>query len=1123
MSEPIRLEYIKLNSSELGQFDEMVQSSSPGSSIFTFTGLGILEILVRGKACTEYSEEVSRSFFEAFNESKQYLTAPDDAENFDAVETLARVIFPDNTRTQVNEWLHGHYMKQSTENVPYRLTQVLKKIISAKLSSNTMKSEILGNNLKQNTVITVLNNICKHFKVCLYVYKQSQPEVLTSDPKSQFPIIYLLEKPQHEYCLLRHKAHKQIDERIDSSINLMVDPFVSTKKIENNEVSFYLPRPQGNNEELVKGTPRVGQEESNKTQGSFFRGSVSKEESEKKQAEGQSPFKCGLKSPLNNLGGNIFGGQNKGVNNAGYPINPESKVPIVIKLADKQVSNDFAAGKLMKPTTFENNKLGPTALPISPNNLGANRPQANQVPNIAPGSNKFQNSDLPFPSPSQLKVNKPNNNETPPNFQNFNKVNVEYPMAPENKLASDNFPFKPTGPIQNPIVKANEPNPKIPFPISGINPKNITPPNSSSPLNIPVPKMQQILGNNLNTNKQNSEPPKLPIPSSEKVDSNIGPQVKPPVLNIPSPNVATNLTGMENKSPVAPNQNDNSSRPKVEGPIPNSVPQNSFTQNNKPQLLNPNANGLSSKPALPNSNPNNEPKVPYLKQEYSLLEQFNSKSSSNPISEPQQPAPENKEPQLLNQFYKDLSTNLISEPQQPVPENKEPHLLDQFYKAVSTNPNSEPQILVPKMPQFSSQTNPSPNLSNQLNPSPYTNPQGFTAFLNPGLNNNKPFQLPIQEMNLNPKMNSNQPQPRFPPEPPMNRDLSNQLPFKKFNEVKTQPQDFQNPSMLGPNINNTEQPKKVVFSAQPINLDIKPNFNQTGPSVPVKQVGSGITGPEAPPKVIFDQAKPFNNFPPAPDNKISPNESPIKPDPLNKSNMIPNPSTNKDAWPPFYNPNQAENPQVNKIPNDQPQNFKFNPTQLQKTGAFPNFTPPLQSNPQRPNPNSAFPNSESLMKQGLQGDPSNASTAKNLYPFTNQVSPPVLASKPSPISDSERLYYEEAIQILSEAIISKNAFSPLLSQNLKTLCGKFPYFQSFKPITSLTGPKNSNNSKTCSICKQLKDYEEFQIITCGDTFGCLVCSACRVEKTNQGCPVCKRIYSEYENSLLSTIKSSIIN
>ena len=106
MSEPVELVYSKVGIEGLPQFSEVVMSNMPSYSVFTTIGLGILEIFVRGRACPEYSAGLFRSFNEALEESKQYLSFQEDLDNFEAIGILVGVLKNDADRIQVNEWLH---------------------------------------------------------------------------------------------------------------------------------------------------------------------------------------------------------------------------------------------------------------------------------------------------------------------------------------------------------------------------------------------------------------------------------------------------------------------------------------------------------------------------------------------------------------------------------------------------------------------------------------------------------------------------------------------------------------------------------------------------------------------------------------------------------------------------------------------------------------------------------------------------------------------------------------------------------------------------------------------------------------------------------------------------------
>jgi hypothetical protein len=65
-------------------------------------------------------------------------------------------------------------------------------------------------------------------------------------------------------------------------------------------------------------------------------------------------------------------------------------------------------------------------------------------------------------------------------------------------------------------------------------------------------------------------------------------------------------------------------------------------------------------------------------------------------------------------------------------------------------------------------------------------------------------------------------------------------------------------------------------------------------------------------------------------------------------------------------------------------------------------------------------------------------------------------------------------------------------------------------------PPKPKDMKLCNVCRQQKEKEEFDLITCGDQLNCSACSYCR--KTNQeACVLCGRFYSDYEKQMFAFI------
>ena len=238
MQEPISLIYEACDSPQFPSISEAVRSSQPKSSIFTFLGLGCLEILARGRFDQTYSSSVLELFSRKVQEFHRLSDSTESSENFEAVNTLISLISnQEYSREQVTDWLHSHYMRQTDEQVPTRLTAVMQTIICSLITSKTIQTDIESfAELKKQTVQSVLNQFALNFKVAVKVFSGNDAKNYSGNAAAALPAIYLLELNAGEFRLLRDKRLVDFDMGREDFNDIWTEPFIIGSSSPENKV-----------------------------------------------------------------------------------------------------------------------------------------------------------------------------------------------------------------------------------------------------------------------------------------------------------------------------------------------------------------------------------------------------------------------------------------------------------------------------------------------------------------------------------------------------------------------------------------------------------------------------------------------------------------------------------------------------------------------------------------------------------------------------------------------------------------------------------------------------------------------------------------------------------------------
>jgi hypothetical protein len=550
MSNPTNLVYQPLKDQRFSGFSEIVFTSTPNSSLFTFLGLGLLEILARTKTYKVFSEGILQFFNQKLTECQQFVDSEEFKENFEAIESLIELIQnPDYSRVQVTDWLHSHYMSTSEEAVPSRLTFVMKKVICSVMTSSAMKSEIESDTeLKKNTALSILNQFSSNFRVIIKVFSESSPAKFYPPKNCETaPAIYLLELPRSEFRLLRSKVLLEFDNS-EAEINLNHDPFIL--KCMNNENSYDLPVPDSNS------SMNSGNSINTVSTGNHGNSSGSLPGMNNDFPSGV-PIE-GPRLPSNPSGGN-------------YPLpqGPASNLgPFQAKLDISKIpSNPANQGNFSKP--IQNFNLSSSSAPQV-----MNVPQVPKFPQgenfltgqrLPPGQNLQNTSNLPqiprpdfqnFPKPSECFFSPVKNNE---NSSQFPKVPENPPVLPKFSENYSQFPKVP----ENPQILPKVPDNSSQFPKIPENPPILpkVPENPSQFPKIPEnpPVLPKVPENTSQFPKIPENPPvlpKFPDNSSQfpKIPEN--PPILPKFSENPSPfpNLAKSIENPQNelKMPVLP-------------------------------------------------------------------------------------------------------------------------------------------------------------------------------------------------------------------------------------------------------------------------------------------------------------------------------------------------------------------------------------------------------------------------------------------------------------------------------------------------------------------------------------------------------------------------------------------
>lgn len=228
MSGELNIKRKPMPSNNFPEFIEMSLCSDPLKSFYASLGLGLLEILVRGKVCQKYTCGLEKVFREIVEQAEIFAESRQLQLIFEIFKNLFQLMASEEySRPQLMKWLDA-YMIENLENSVEAVVVGMKAIICVLLGNSTfLQNKIFGDSpLDTQNIMIIAEAICVRFPVNIKIIRPGNEEVYKRPKGGIFPVVTLFQSPPNTYSLLYHKEVLIFDKSDKTAWDLFRPPFV---------------------------------------------------------------------------------------------------------------------------------------------------------------------------------------------------------------------------------------------------------------------------------------------------------------------------------------------------------------------------------------------------------------------------------------------------------------------------------------------------------------------------------------------------------------------------------------------------------------------------------------------------------------------------------------------------------------------------------------------------------------------------------------------------------------------------------------------------------------------------------------------------------------------------------